>query len=456
MTALLHLALADLRSSANVWLGSLLVSAAFGCVGGWSAALTQTAQAVGGSVSLMLSGAGSMVLFFSSAAAVVMLTSTTSAAVAARTRAYALWQVVNVLPHQVVLVLLAQAALVGLVGSGVGFALSAPTLDALFPVTLGTHPDLAGITLLPGWPQVGSTLSLATALSAFGAVRAARSAAGTSPVEALRDEQRVPRRSTGSVRLVALVVLLACVPLLVGVSGVAWGRGDTSLLTGLTLLFPLLLTAVAGVAAPILLPLLAGVWTELLPRRWTAAHLARRAVRHRLTSSTTVETPVMVAGALVTGLYALFSLLERFWHANNLPVGSGFDIEPWLAFLLFGGPVLVCSTGAAAGVVMSARQRGGEAVTLTALGATPRLCLEMAAAEAVIHATNATLVALACAVLSDLLVTTALGLPPSDALAALDPLPLLAVFAAGLALVLSTQLLAALASQHGELVPRVE
>lgn len=116
----------------------------------------------------------------------------------------------------------------------------------------------------------------------------------------------------------------------------------------------------------------------------------------------------------------------------------------------------MCAIGTAAGVVMSARQRGSEVVTLAAIGATPRLCLGAAAVEAVVHATNATLAALACAALSDLLLTVALGLPPSVALTALDPVPLLAVFAAGLALVLVTQLLATLASLRGEPVPRVE
>lgn len=105
--------------------------------------------------------------------------------------------------------------------------------------------------------------------------------------------------------------------------------------------------------------------------------------------------------------------------------GPGFDIEPGLAFLLFGGPVLVCAVGAVAGVVMSAGQRGREVMTLAAVGATPRLCLG-AAIEALVHVANA----------------------------ALDPVPLLAVFAAGPTLV--TRFLATLTSLYGKPVLRVE
>ena len=124
--------------------------------------------------------------------------------------------------------------------------------------------------------------------------------------------------------------------------------------------------------------------------------------------------------------------------------------------MLFGEPVLGCAIGAAAGVVMSARQRGSEVVTFVAVGATPGLCLAVAAIEAVVHAVNATLAALACAVLSDVLLSVILELPLAGTLTALNPLPLLAVFCLGLALVLATQLFATLASLRGEPVPRVE
>lgn len=67
-------------------------------------------------------------------------------------------------------------------------------------------------------------------------------------------------------------------------------------------------TTYAEVAAPMALPALATIWCIALPQRGTTQLLAARGAWHRLTASTTVETPVMVAGALVAGYYALFAL----------------------------------------------------------------------------------------------------------------------------------------------------
>ena len=243
---------------------------------------------------------------------------------------------------------------------------------------------------------------------------------------------------------------------LVSATSSAHAHGDTQILSNLSLLFPLLVTALAELAAPMALPALATIWCIALPQRGTTQLLAARGARHRLTASTTVETPVMVAGALVAGYYALFALLERYWYANRLPVGSGFAIDTWMAFALFAGPVLICSVGAAAGMVMCARSRGRDVMTLVSLGATPCRCLAVAAVEALIHTVDAAFAALVISLTSNLLLAATFRLSLGDAFAALRLPPLVAVAVAGFVLVLATQLITTLIALRGEPVSRSE
>lgn len=122
--------------------------------------------------------------------------------------------------------------------------------------------------------------------------------------------------------------------------------------------------------APVLLPRMLRLETRPL-ERWVVWSLARRGAQHGLVQSLSIETSLVVAMGVVAGFYSMMRLMERYAMAYDLPIGSGFDIDPRLACVMFAGPVILAAVGTFANVVLALRVRVRDASLLEALGASP-------------------------------------------------------------------------------------
>lgn len=404
---MIRLVLCDLRDHAATWAGAFCVAVACGFVGGFAASLIATARTYPNTESLAVT-----MLVFSAVAAVAVLASSANLTVAAQRRSYALWQLANVSPRRVVAVVLAQLAVVAVLGAAVGTLIEAASFAPLFPLVFSSPfyqpidqvvPD-AGLPLMPAvWLAVAGVFLI-------GGLRGALGAGRTPPMTALRAPEPARKGMTW------LRVLLFA-----GLSFGAWqlassffGKDLDAL--GESLFLPLLVAATLVPVAPAVLSALLSAWTSLVPQgRWNAWYVARHTARHGLSASTSAETPIMVGFGLVAGIFSLSSLLEVVIRQQGLSFNATLDFTT--AILLLGGPVLLCAVGAAVGVVMTSRTRTRDVVLLVVTGARPGTLVAAAVCEALIHAATATLAGMAVAVASNAVVAAAVGMPPFSGLA---------------------------------------
>lgn len=398
---MIRLVLCDLCDHAATWVGAFCVAVACGFIGGFAASLIATARTYPNTESLAVT-----MLVFSAFAAVAVLVSATNLTVAAQRRSYALWQLANVSPRRVAAVVLAQLAVVGMLGAAVGTLVEAATFAQLFPLVFSSPqyqpidhvvPD-AGLSLMPVvWLAVAGVFLV-------GGLKGARSAGRTPPLVAMRAPEPARKGMTW------LRILLF--------AGLAFGTWQlaSSLfgkdLSGLSnsLFLPLLIAATLVPVTPAVFSSLLEAWTSLVPQgRSCAWHLARHTARYGLSGSTSVETPIMVGFGLVAGIFSLSSLLEAVIRQQGSTLNAALDLTSTV--LLLGGPVLLCAVGAAVSVVMTSKTRTRDVALLVASGARPRTLLAAAVCEAIIHAVTATLAGMAVVVASNAVVAAAVGMP---------------------------------------------
>ena len=410
---MIRLVLCDLRDHAATWIGAFAVAVACGYIGGWAASLQTTASFYLGDPSLhkSLQNTVSMVLSFSSIAAVAVLVSASGLTVSAQQRSYALWQLANVSPRRVGAVVLAQLAVVAVLGAACGTLLAAVSFVPLFPVVFGLWEPFSQVA-----PQVGASLMPVVWLAAacvflLGGLNGARSAAKTSPLAILRESE--PKCVGMTLPRALLFAAMA--------AGICWfasvmADAKPDVVMGYSLYVPILAVASLVPLAPLVCSLLLTAWTAMVPQnRWDAWYLARRVARYGLSTSTSVETPVMVCFGLIAGLFSVLKLWEDYLISQGVSSFNGLD--PVQTVLLLGGPVLLCAVGAAVSVTMSSRTRTRDVSLLVASGARPKTLMAAAVCEAFIHAVTATLVGAVAVVVSNAIVAHAVGLPLLDGLA---------------------------------------
>ncbi|RSS51689.1 ABC transporter permease [Streptomyces sp. WAC07061] len=217
-----------------------------------------------------------------------------------RTREIALLRAIGATRRQVVRSVLAEAALVGLVASVIGFGMGLGVATAL-PGLLGTGEDLLpGGPLVVGPAPVAASLAVGVGVTVLAAWLPSRRAARIAPVEAMRTAEQPPSATLSRIRGAAgAAVVLLGAGLLLSLGG-AKDASDENLRTALfgcgVLVTGLILLA----------PLLAGPVVRLIGRvtgRFgVAGGLARdNALRDpRRTAATAVA--LMISTALVTGL----------------------------------------------------------------------------------------------------------------------------------------------------------
>ncbi|MGE7384818.1 ABC transporter permease [Streptomyces sp. NPDC004126] len=218
-----------------------------------------------------------------------------------RTREIALLRAIGATRRQVVRSVLAEAALVGLAASVIGFGLGLGVASAL-PGLLGTGEDLLPSgPLVIGPAPVAASLAVGVGVTVLAAWLPSRRAARIAPVEAMRTAEQPPSTTLSRIRgaIGAAVVLLGA-GLLLSLGG-AKDASDENLRTAM------FGCGVLVTGLIVLAPLLAGPVVRLIGRATgrfggVAGGLARdNALRDpRRTAATAVA--LMISTALVTGL----------------------------------------------------------------------------------------------------------------------------------------------------------
>ena len=157
--------------------------------------------------------------------------------------------------------------------------------------------------------------------------------------------------------------------------------------------------------------------------------------------SLSIETSLVVAMGVVAGFYSMMGLMEQYATAYDLPIGSGFGLDPRLACVMFAGPVILAAVGSCANVVLALRVRERDASLLEVLGATPRQVCVVSVLEAFMHVVAAGSAALLAVVLSNMIAAHALGLDISSAVLSVCVAPAAFIAVAGFAALVLAELL---------------
>ncbi|MBM0204006.1 FtsX-like permease family protein [Micromonospora sp. STR1s_5] len=225
-----------------------------------------------------------------------------------RRRDLALLRAVGATPGQVRRMLIAEAALLALVGSAIGGPVG--LLAARW-----VHGELVGRGFVPAsFPMVGGLFAVPAAVgtavlvAVLAALVAARRVTGIKPIEALGEVAVEPRRS-GRVRLIAGVLTLAAA----GTSGAftLGAAGSTGALAGAVGMLYLFVIAVA-LLAPTINAYAARLLTPLLPRVWrVSGYLAAANLRANAQGMATVLTALVLSVGFGGSVWFLQTNLER-------------------------------------------------------------------------------------------------------------------------------------------------
>ena len=399
---MMRLVFSDLRDHAATWLGAFFVAVGCGYIGGWAASIAATLAPYPNLQTLVWE-----VIVFSSFAAVAVLVSAANLTVSVQRRSYALWQLANVDPRLVSAVVLAQLVVVALLGAVCGTLLEAATYVPLFPWAFSSpyYQPIDQVVVDVGLPLMPIAWLGVAGVFLLGGLKGAHGAGSTPPLVALSEPE--PQRKGMTLSRVLVFAGLAIGTFQLASFMVSAGS-DAAL--EVSLFLPILMVAMLVPAAPLVLSAVLRAWTALVPQaRWNAWYLARHTARYGLSTSTSVETPVMVGFGLVAGIYSSVSVWAAWARLQGDADFNGIDFTSSL--LLLGGPILLCAIGAAVSVVMTSRSRTRDVALLIASGARPQTMLGAAVCEALIHAVTATLVGAAAVVASNATIAYAVGLP---------------------------------------------
>lgn len=398
---MIRLVFSDLRDHAVTWIGAFVIAVACGYIGGWASSIEATAA-----VYTNLQDLSSVVLIFSSLAAVAVLMSASNLTVSAQKRTYALWQLANVGPRCVSLVVLLQLTIVAILGAICGTLLSAATYAPLFPWVFSSYDPPSDVSIRVDLSSMPLIWIAVAAVFVVGGLRGARNAGRISPMIALRELDTKSSGMTWARTLLFLVLLIG-----VCVFAFSMAGAESKSVISFSLFVPILSVAMFVPIAPLAFSTLLNIWTSIVPQKhWNAWYLARHTACYSLSTSTSVETPIMVGFGLVAGIFSLNNTMGIYVLRQGM-TGLNTSLDWSSTILLLGGPVLLCAIGAAVSVVMSSRSRTRDVALLVASGAKPSTLIAEAVCEAIIHVVTATLVGMVSVLVSNVIMTTAAGLP---------------------------------------------
>lgn len=415
MPALSALVIKDIRHHAPIWAWSLLVAITGGAFIGvtvislhsavsWSHGRENSAELLQAASII-----GSNLVGYAGLTTALVLATTLALTVSAQQRSHALWKVLGVAPARIRTIIIRQVALVGVAGGALGAAL-APAVARLYLASwreFDLYPaDMPVVMPLYAPPL---TILLTTVFCVLGGLGAARRAASTPEMQALREAVSPPSRTRAWQWVIAGILVLAAIMLPVmdliddealmeGQTGMARaeelamieqmrspaGRATTGGAMGMVL-------ALAALCVPAwsLRPLLAA-WTALIPARGAAWFAARANALHRSSLSLTTITPFAIAVAMTGTVYATVGAGRALGEAGGV---SGF--------LAIAVPIFVVSgVGGVANIAMVGASRRQEAALLGVLGATETTATRSMVLEGAMYAVTGILFGLGATLVS--------------------------------------------------------
>ena len=201
---MMRLVFLDLRDHAATWVGAFCVAVACGFIGGFAASLMATAKSYPNMESLAVT-----MLMFSAMAAMAVLASAANLTVAMQRRSYALWQLANVSPRRVAAVVLAQLAVVAVLGAVVGTLVEAASFVPLFPLVFSSpfYLPIDQVVLDAGLPFMPLVWLSVAGVFLVGGLKGVRGAGRTSPMTVLRAPDQ-PRKGMTWLRVVLFAGLV--------------------------------------------------------------------------------------------------------------------------------------------------------------------------------------------------------------------------------------------------------
>lgn len=434
---MIHLILHDLRRRPATRLGPLVTIVLSALVLGLGIAFIDTGLRQGGESGAVKLTSGASIAVGGGITAVLVMSATMRLASDLRRPDYARWQLAGVSPSAIRLVVLCQAALLGLIGSalacGAGAVLipaAATALDQASYSPSDVHIPLSGSGMLV---LVGTT----TALAMFASLASARSAAATPAIVALRESTPPATRMT---RLRWATLLAAVIALGLTTHAMITGERAQTVYFGIMLgpVCALLLTSIG----PLVFPAALYGWTALIPPTVSSAwYLARHSARHKALHSSAGITTLLLGITLVGSITAVTNTATNALTATReaAPDYYSFDRPGVLSTiaLLVGGPVLLASAAAAVVVFIAGHDRTREEALLRATGATTATVMLRSLYEAAIYAGTAFLLGLLSISTTACITAAAFSIKSGKTiLPAVDLGPPTAVFCGGFILVL--------------------
>lgn len=363
---MIRLVFCDLYDHLTTWIGAFFIAVGCSYIGGWVVSLQTTSSFYADGVQKFLQNAGSSIFMFSLIAGIAVLISAANLTVSVQRQSYALWQLVNIKPYLVSLIVLIQLAIVAVLGAVCGTLLSVITFKPLFPLLFSSRAEIAQITPHVGIEQLPTVWLIVVIVFLVGGLKGARSAAMTPPLTVLREPEPKKIRLTW-LRILVFVALSACMCWMAYTIGEALSENRQADAMMWAFLMPVLLASTFAPLAPLLLPVTLSAWTTLIPLKLNNAwYLARNSARYSLSTSTSVETPIMMGFGLVAGIFSVMQVLASHARTQGVSDTSGYILGSTETLLMLGGPVLLCAIGAAVSVVMSSRSRTRDVALLTA------------------------------------------------------------------------------------------
>lgn len=226
-----------------------------------------------------------------------------------RTREIALLRAIGATRRQVIRSVLAEAGLLGLAASAIGFLLGLGVAVAL-PHVLGTSDNpLPSGPLVIGARPVVAALAVGIGVTVLAAWLPSRRAARIAPVEAMRSAEQPPSVTLSRIRAVVGLVLLVCGGGLLLSLGGARNASEENLQSAL------LGSGVLVAGLIVVAPLLAGPVIRLLGRLTDrfgiVGHLARNNALRDPRRTAATASALMISTALVAGLAVIGSSSDQ-------------------------------------------------------------------------------------------------------------------------------------------------
>ena len=402
----------DMRHHARQWLWSLLVTTTGGAfigviiVSWWSALQWSTAQSSSSEYIGLTHILGSNLITYSGLSVAVVISTTLALTVAAQARSHALWKIIGIPSRRIRRIILAQIGVVGRLGGLIGALLSAP-VTRWYLLTwreLELYPADMPVIMPVFAPPL--TIGLTTAFSLLGGLGAARRAASTPEMQALREAVAPAARTRVWQWVVAGVLLLGVVavavitlvdPNVLAATGAldpetatemaAHRAEDPGTLGGSMVLLGMI--AVLCIPNWTIRPLLTG-WTSLIPGRSPAWFAARANARHRSTMSLTTIVPFGIAVGMTGVVYSIVGTARA--------TGTTDAVNGFLAIAV---PIFIISgAGGVANIAMVGSTRRQENALLGVIGARRSTLMATTILEGAIYATTGILFGSAVTVLS--------------------------------------------------------